>query len=109
MGCLFELLFEVVFELIVEVVGTLYMKLMMLIVPEHQFSERLQKRIKNGVTVFAVLLFLCAFIGFFMFIQPPSTTKTVGAYLLFVPLGIMGVQTLAGIIYRIIRTIKKRR
>ncbi len=109
MGCLFELFFEIVFELIVEIILTVYMKLMSLIVPQHQFDERLQKRIKNGVTVFAVLLLLCALIGFFMFLQPPSTTKTVGAYLLFVPLGIMGVQALAGILYHIIKAIRRRR
>lgn len=109
MGCLFELFFEIVFELIVEIILTLYMKLMSLVVPQHQFDARLQKRIKNGVTVFAVLLLLCAMIGFFMFIQPPSTIKTVGAYLLFVPLGIMGVQTLAGIVYHIIKAILRRR
>jgi len=108
MGCLFELIFEIVFEIIVEVVGAIYIKLMTLVVPEHQFNKQLQEKIKKGVTVFAVLLFLCSFAGFFLFLYPPSITKTVGAYMLFIPLGIMGVQTLAGIIYRIIKSIKSR-
>ena len=109
MGCLFELFFEIIFEVIVEGVLALYMKLMTLLVPEHQFDEKLREKIKNGVTVFAVLLFLCSFIGFFLFLQPPSITKTVGAYMLFVPLGIMGVQMVAGIVYRIVKAIGKRR
>ncbi len=108
MGCLFELIFEFVFTVIVETILTIYMKLMSLFVPEHRFDKRLRKKIKDGVAIFAVLLFLCSFIGFFLFLQPPSVTKTVGKYMLFVPLGIMGVQFLAGIIYRIIKAIKSK-
>lgn len=107
MGCLFEVLFEIIFEIVLEAVFTLYTHLMSLLVPGHQFGERLRKRIKNIVTVFAVSLFLCAFIGFFLFLQPPSTVKTVGAYMLFIPLGIMGLQILAGIIRHIAKAIKK--
>ena len=103
MGCLFELLFEFVFELIVELVGTVYIRLMTLFVPEHQFNKSLKKRIENGVEVFAVLLLLCAIIGFFMFLQPPYAVKIAGAYLLFIPLGIIVIQIIAGIIYRIVR------
>ena len=108
MGCLFELIFELVFEIIVELMLTIYMKLMSLIVPANQFDERVKEKIKNGVTVFAVLLFLCSFIGFLLFLQPPSITKIVGAYMLFVPLGIMGFQILLGIVCRIIIAIKKK-
>lgn len=104
MGCLFELVFEIIVELTV----TIYMKLMSLIVPAHQFDKRLKEKIEYGVTVFAVLLFLCSFIGFFLFLQPPSITKTIGAYMLFVPLGIMGFQILLGIVCRIISAIKKK-
>ena len=109
MGCLFELIFELVFTVIVEVTLTIYMKLMTLIVPSHQFDKKLKKKIKNGVAIFAVLLFLCSLIGFFLFLQPPSITKTIGAYMLFVPLGIMGFQILLGIVYRIIKAIKSKR
>ena len=108
MGCLFELIFELFFEIIVELILTIYMKLMSLIVPEHQFDEKLKEKIKNGVTIFAVLLFLCSFVGSFLFLQPPSITKTVGAYMLFVPLGVMGFQILLGIVCRIINAIKKK-
>ena len=108
MGCLFELIFEVVFEIIFEAVLTIYTKLMTLLVPDHRFDEKLRERIKKGVIVFAAVLFLCALIGFFLFVQPPSVIKTVGAFMLFVPLGMMCVQILAGIIYRIVKAIKSR-
>ena len=108
MGCLLEVVFEVVFEVILEAILAIYTKLMTLFVPEHKFDKRLREKIKKGVTGFAVLLFLCSFIGFFLFLEPPSTAKTVGAYMLFIPLGMMGVQIVAGIIYRIVTAIRKR-
>lgn len=108
MGCLLEFLFELVFEILLEGVFAIYVKLMSFLVPEHKFSEKLRGRIKKGVTAFAALLLLCAIFGFFMFLEPPSVTKTVGAYLLFVPLGIMGAQVIAGIIYRIVKAIRRR-
>ena len=104
MGCLFEFIFELVFE----IVATIYIELMTLIVPKRQFEEKQREKIKGGVAIFALLLFVCAFIGFVLFLQPPSVAKTVGAYMLFIPLGIMGVQIVAGIIYQIIKAIKNR-
>ena len=104
MGCLIELLFEFVIEL----VGTIYVELMTLIVPEHKFDKRLRKKIKNGITVFAVLLFICALIGFGLYTSPNGTTKTVGTYMLFIPLITIGVQILAGIIYQIIKAMRSR-
>lgn len=108
MGCLFELIFEVVFEIILEAVLAIYTKLMTLLVPNHSFDKKLRERMKKGVTIFALLLLLCALIGFFLFVQPPSVVKTVGAFMLFVPLGMMCVQILAGMIYRIVKAIKSR-
>lgn len=108
MGCLFELIFEIVFEVIVEAVIGIYMKLMTLFVPKHQFDQNLRNKIKNIVTVFAVFLFLTAFLGWILFMQPPSLTKTIGAYMLFIPLGLMGIQIVAGVILRIVRAIRKK-
>ena len=108
MGCLLELLFEVVFEILLEVIFAIYTKLMTLFVPEHQFSPRLKERIKKGITAFAALLLLCALVGFFMFLQPPSLVKTIGAYMLFIPLGIIAVQIVVGIICRIVEVFKKK-
>ena len=108
MGCLIEFLFELVFEVVFELILTVYIELMTLLVPDHQFSPKLRERVKKGVTAFAAILLLCAFIGLILFLQTPITVKTVGKYMMFIPLGIIGVQTVAGIIYRIVRAIKRR-
>ena len=44
---LFIVFFELVFEIVVEAIGALYVALMTAIVPDHQFSPKLRKRIKN--------------------------------------------------------------
>ena len=104
MGCLFEALFEFVFEL----VFAIYVELMSLFIPDRKLDKKMRKKIKNAVTVFAVLLFVCALIGFFLYTLPHSNTRTVGAYMLFVPLVIIGVQIIAGIICSIIKAMKHR-
>ena len=105
----FEIIFEIIFELIIELVLHGYMKLMTLILPEHQFSPKLEEKVRKGVTVYAVLLFLFVIFGFIFFIQEvESVLKAVGGYMLFISLGIIGVQIIAGIIYRIIKAIKRR-
>ena len=109
MGCLLELLFQIIFEVVLEGAAAIYVKLMSLFVPDHKFSPRLRERIKSGVTVFAALLFLCALLGLFFYTIPTSPSKTVGAYMLFVPLVIIGVQIIAGIIYRIVLAIRKKK
>ncbi len=108
MGCLFDFIFELVFTVIFEGILAIYMKLMMLIVPSHKFDTKLREKVKNGVAIFACVLLLCAIIGFLMYLSPTSVVKTVGAYMLFIPLGIMGVTMTAGIIYRIVKAIKKK-
>jgi hypothetical protein len=108
MGCLFEIIFELVFEVIVEGVFMLYVKLMTLFIPEHQFSPLLRERIKKGVTAFAAILLLIAFIGVILFIQPPSVIKTIGAFMMFIPIGVIAAQIVAGIVYRIVKVLKSR-
>ena len=110
MGCLFDFIFEVVFTVIFEGILAIYMKLMTLLVPEHKFGTKLREKIRSGVAIFAILLFLCAIVGFLMYISPPSVIvmKTVGAYMFFISIGFMGVTMTAGIIYRIVKAIKNK-
>ena len=106
MGCLFELLFE----LLIEVIFAIYIKLMTLCVPDYQYDKKAQEKIKKGVTVFAALLLLSAVIGFIVYFASENPiAKTVGAYMLFVPLIIIGIQILAGIIYKIVKLVKKKK
>lgn len=104
-----EILFEIVFELLIEVIFAIYTKLMTLFVPEHEFDEKTREKIKKGVTVFAVLLLLCAIIGFILYIQSDPLIKAIGSYMLFVPLIIMGIEIVSGIIYHIVKVIKKKK
>lgn len=108
MGCLFDFIFELVFTVIIEAILAIYTALMMLIVPEHKFDKKLRKKIRNGVAIFAVLLLVCAFVGFILYMKPPSVLKTVGAYMFFISIGFMGVTMTAGIIYRIVKAIKNK-
>ena len=111
MGCLFELLFEFIFELLIEIIFAIYIKLMTLFVPDREFDEKTREKIKKGVTVFAVSLLICAVIGFILILipDPAPIVKTIGSYMLFVPLIIIGIEIIAGIIYRIVKAIKKKR
>ena len=109
MGCLLDFLFELVFEILAEAITSLYIKAMTLFFPNHQYNDKTQQRIRTGVTIFAVLLLLCATIGFIMYMQDDPLIKSIGSYLLFVPLIIMGIQIIAGIIYRIVEKFKKKK
>ena len=109
MGCLLEFLFELVFEILVEAIISLYIKFMTLFVPNHKHTDKAQQRIKTGVTIFAVLLLLCAIIGFIMYMQDDPLIKSIGSYMFFIPLIIMGIQIIAGIVYRIFRKFKKKK
>lgn len=108
MGCLLEFLFELIFEVIVEGIFALYVKLMTLFIPKHEFSPALRERIKKGVTAFAAILLLIAFIGLILFMQPSPAAKTIGAFMLFIPLTVICLQIVAGIIYRIVKAVKSR-
>lgn len=81
---------------------------MLLVFPNHRLSGKLNERIKNVVLIFALLLLVCAVVGLFLFLSPDPDLKTVGACLLFIPLGIMGVQITAGIVLRIVGKRKRR-
>lgn len=101
MGCLFEFLFEVVFELLLELVGYVYIKLMTLIVPERSVTERTKEQIKRFVTIFSALLAVVLIVGGILFLSGVGVLKTVGKYMTYVPLLIMGVQVLTGVILKI--------
>lgn len=109
MEFIFELIFGPIIEISLELFFTLYIKLMTLIVPEHKFSKKLHERTKTTVTVFAVILFICVPVGFFMFVIPPSShpIKILGGIMLFGSLVIIAAQVVAGIILKHTKDNKK--
>jgi len=88
MGCLLEAFFQIVYEVILEIIFKICITLTSSFVPEQKLSSKLRGKIKKIVEISTILLLLSSIIGFFLFLYPPSTTKTVGTFLLFIPLGI---------------------
>ena len=94
MGCLFEFIFDVFID------G--WFALMLLIVPEKWSSKRLQIFLKIIVVIITCLLFIVMFLGVFALISDDEYTKTIGRYMVYIPLAISLVQILLGITLRII-------
>lgn len=94
MGCLFEFIFDVFID------G--WFDLMLLIVPEKWSNKRLQIFLKIIVVIITCLLFIVMFLGVFALISDDEYTKTIGRYMVYIPLAISLVQILLGITLRII-------
>ncbi len=94
MGCLFEFIFDVFID------G--WFDLMLLIGPEKWSSKRLQIFLKIIVVIITCLLFIVMFLGVFALISDDEYTKTIGRYMVYIPLAISLVQILLGITLRII-------
>ncbi len=107
MGCLLELFFEIFVEGIFELIGYCYIKLMQLIVPDKEVSEKTKKTIRNIATTFAVLLAVVLIIGFILLVQEDLFVKNIGKYMTYIPLSIMVLQILLGIIVKIVDRFKK--
>ena len=108
MGCLLDLFFELFFEGLVELIVYLYMKIVSWILPEHKFSEKLKKRLRNGLEVFSAIMLLSLMCGIGLLIDADPAGKTVGAYMTYIPLGIIVAQLLLGIIIKVITIIRRK-
>ena len=100
MGCLGCLGFlpELIFDSILE--G--YFALMQWIVPQKWIGKHFQTALKIIVGIITFFLFLIMLLGIFALISDDAYTKSVGRYMVFIPLAISVVQILFGIILRII-------
>ncbi len=102
MGCLLEFLFEIIFEGVFEVIVYAYMKLMALIVPEKAITDQTSTKIKNIVITVSVLLGVILVIGVILLLPPDPGINTIGKYMTFIPLTIIGIQVILGIVMKII-------
>lgn len=102
MGCLFELFFEIIFELIIELIGTCYIKLMQLVVPNKTFSEKAIRVIRYTITTIAALLGITLIIGLILLVQADPFIKVVGKYMTYISLTIMVVQIVLGIVVKVV-------
>lgn len=103
MGCL-EFLIEFIFESIVE--G--YFALMQWIIPKKWIGEHFHTALKIIVGIITFFLFLSMLLGIFALISDDACTKSVGRYMVFIPIAISVVQIILGIILRIISKRKNR-
>ena len=109
MGCLMEILFEVLLEGVLELVMYLYTKLVSIFIPEKVISEKTRKVVKVVAVVFCTIMICCLVCGIFLFLAPENSTEhTVGAYMTFIPLTVLGIQIVLGIALLVIKAIKKR-
>ena len=98
MGCLIEFICEVLLEGVIELVGYCYIKLMTLVVPERAVTDKYRKKIRNIVTVFAVIVALVLIFGFIFWMQSDLFIKQIGKWMTVSALGVMGVQMALGLI-----------
>ena len=107
MGCLLEFVFEVVFESVAELIVCAYISLVKLIVPDKVFTRQTTTTVRNAVVTVSVLLLISLVVGILCLLPPDPVINTVGRYMTYIPLGIIGVEIIAGVVMFVIRKRKK--
>lgn len=104
MGCLFELIGEIVMELITELVLSGYIKLMCMIVPEKDLSEKTREKIKKTVTKISAVLLSVLIAGFILMLLANTVPVlgTLGKILFYCSLTVICSQIILGILMKII-------
>jgi len=102
MGCIMEFFFE----LIIEGIMSVYMYLMLLILPEDKQNEKAKKTVRTIATVFSVLLLFCLFIGIVLLFETHGNLNTIGFFLTVIPLVIIVLQIILGIILRFSKKVR---
>ncbi len=95
-----ELIVEAAMEFVVEVFGEALISLIQGFIPEHLLTDKTYKTVKIIVCAFTVILIFSIGIGIMLQFENGYTQKTVGRYMIFIPLVILIVQIVAGIIIK---------
>ena len=109
MGCLFEFFFEVFIEGILNVFMYIYLKLSCVFIPDKEISKKTKKKIRDIITAISVFLFLFLFMGVIFLLSPDAIINTIGKYLTFISLSIIGIQIILGIIVTVIKAVKHQK
>ena len=109
MGCLFEILIELFINGILELVMFIYLKLASLFVPNKVVSPKTKNKIQNIVTTISLLLTLTLFIGLVFLLPDEPLFRTIGRYMTFIPLTILGVQVLLGVVIVVVKAIRQKK
>ena len=95
---LFELILDFIFELPV----ILCEELMCLVIPENKFTEKQKCIVSLIIHIFTGILLTLIFVGIVLqFNEEPLLL--LGKYLIFIPLGIIALQSIIGIIIKIVK------
>ncbi|MBE6679957.1 MAG: hypothetical protein E7598_05470 [Ruminococcaceae bacterium] len=109
MGCLFEMLLQIFIEGTLNVVMYVYLKLACIFVPENEISKKTEKKIRNIITTVSALLFLSLLTGVSFLTAHNATIETIGKYLTFISLIILGMQIVLGIIVTVAKAVKHQK
>lgn len=106
MGCLVEMIAEVFVEGFFELIGYCYIRLMTLIIPDKQITEKTKNRLKRCIKVFAAILGIALIVGLIFLIQDDLVIKNIGKYMILISLSIIGLQIFLGMIVKIITRVR---
>ena len=109
MGCFFEIFAEILIEGILNLVMFIYLKLAHVLVPNKQITERAENIMRNIITTVSVLLVLSLFIGLIFLLLDDTTFRTIGKYMTFIPLSIIGLQVVLSIVVMIVKFVKRNK
>ncbi len=109
MGCFLELLFEILIQGVLSLVMSVYLKVAHFWVPQKEISARTKFKIQNVITVISVLLVLSVVLGLVFLLPPDEKWNTVGKYMTWIPLSVIGVQILLGIFVLIAKAWRRRK
>ncbi len=98
-----DFIFDILFELIAEAVLWLFFKAMSLIMPEKKINPKAKEYIRSAIIIFSLICLLSIFAGAILKAEGDIVSKTASDLLLYIPLGICGVQIALGIILKVIK------
>lgn len=108
MGCIFELFAEFVLEVLLEAVMFVYLKLASLLMPDKDIPENTRKRLHTITSVISALLTVTLFVGVSLLFADERTIWTIGMWLTFISLSVLGIQLALGIAVIIVKERRKK-
>ena len=109
MGCLFEMFFEILIEGILNLFMFVYLKVAHVLVLNKIIPPKTENKIRNIITTVSVLLVLALFIGIIFLLPDDVMFNTIGKYMTFISLSIIGLQVVLSIVVMIVKLVETRK
>ena len=109
MGCLFEIFAEIFIEGILNLVMFVYLKVAQILVPSKALSPKAEDKIRNTIRTVSALLVLTLFIGVIFLLPDDGMFNTIGKYMTFIPLSVIGLQVVLGVIVIVVKLLKRHK